>query len=123
MKIEILGKVSAQEVKTYKNFAQAIFRKFGGRLKLRTKLINIIFVDDKYIKKLNKRYLGRNRPTDVLAFPINEDIWAEIYISKDRARIQAQELNISTKQEICNLIRHGILHLLGFSHQEMENKT
>ncbi len=123
MKIEILGTVSEKEVKTYKKFARAVIKKFGGRLDSEVKLLNIIFVDDQYIKELNKKYLGRDRPTDVLAFPLDEEIWAEIYISQDRAHLQAQALNISPKQEICNLIRHGILHLLGFSHQEMKDKT
>ncbi|MCX7784980.1 MAG: rRNA maturation RNase YbeY [candidate division WOR-3 bacterium] len=122
MKIECLGNVSKTEIRTYKKFAQTVLKRFYNRLSPNAKFLNIIFVNDQYIKELNKKYLGRNRTTDVLAFPINEEIWAEIYISKDRARIQAQKLNLSPKQEVCNLIRHGILHLLGFSHQEMEKQ-
>jgi probable rRNA maturation factor len=63
--------------------------------------------------------LSRNRPTDVLSFPIQDKLLGEIYISQDRARAQAKEQKITTGLEICNLIEHGILHLLGYSHEMM----
>jgi probable rRNA maturation factor len=150
MKIQIFGISSKPQANKYKKFAKSVLDQFGKKKILdNPKSLNIIFVNDSYIKKLNKKFLGRNRPTDVMAFPINDlprtnlsrgnnrtttnqsilpdteklvrgGIWAEIYISKDRVKVQAKELKISAAQEICNLIEHGILHLLGHSHTRMK---
>ena len=132
MKIVVFGIANKTSVKKYKKFAQEIlFQHNKKRLLDNSKTLNIILVDDAYIKKLNRQFLGRNRPTDVLAFPrevahsrspiaISNGVWAEIYISLDRAQEQAKELKITTSKEIGNLIKHGILHLLGYSHNGMK---
>ncbi|MBS4016393.1 MAG: rRNA maturation RNase YbeY [Candidatus Latescibacteria bacterium] len=82
--------------------------------------LNIILVCDDYIHKLNKQFLNKDRPTDVLSFLIQDKVWGEIYISRDRARVQARQEKISIEQEIFNLIAHGILHLANYSHREMK---
>jgi probable rRNA maturation factor len=119
MKIEIFGIKDKTLVRKYKIFARNIFKKIHQKIPKCTKSLNIIIVNDRYIHKLNKQFLKRDRPTDVLSFLINNKLLGEIYISKDRARIQARDQKIRLNEEICNLIEHGILHLLGFSHQEM----
>ena len=120
MKIEIFGVTNKTQANKYKKFARTIFvRTSKKKLPHDANNLNIVFVHDAYIKKLNKQFLGRNRPTDVLSFPIQDKLLGEIYISRDRARAQAKEQKITTGQEICNLIEHGILHLLGYSHEMM----
>jgi probable rRNA maturation factor len=119
MKIEVFGVTDKTLTRKYKLFARNVLEKVSRKIPGETKTLNIIIVNDKYIHKLNKQFLGRNRVTDVLSFPINHELLGEIYISKDRARLQAKEQNIHQTEEIYNLIEHGILHLLGFSHQEM----
>jgi rRNA maturation RNase YbeY len=122
MKINIYGTKSKIRVKNYRTLAKNILGKYAKKKLLDNRqVLNIIFVNDSYIQKLNKEFLGRSRPTDVLAFPIGMQTWAEIYISRERAKIQAKEYKISAVQEICNLIEHGILHLLGYSHKMMQN--
>lgn len=89
--------------------------------------INIIFVNNKKITELNRRFLGRNRPTDVLSFPLppgiigteRECVRGEIYISREQAQLQAKAAGIKLHTELLELVRHGLLHLAGFSHQEM----
>lgn len=144
MKIAVFGITSKNISKRYKSFAQKIILRYNKKKQLdNSKTLNIIFVNDNYIKKLNKQFLGRNRPTDVLAFPIESNetiefhrfssnqleqsnpwlrkkIWAEIYISLDRAKEQAKQLNIAINEEICNLIKHGVLHLLEYTHEQMQ---
>ena len=120
MKIIILGKKTKFEENKYKKFAQQIIKQYNNRLFNTSKVLNIVLVDDSYTMKLNKKFLNKNRPTDVLAFLLNEEVWAEIYISKDRAKSQARQRKITQGEEICNLIKHGILHLLGYSHQAMK---
>lgn len=77
----------------------------------------VIFVDDKEIHRLNLEYLQHDYATDVITFTINEemnDFDAEIYISVDTAKQQAEEYNVSLNNEVRRLAIHGALHLVGF---------
>ncbi len=81
--------------------------------------INLIFVKDKKIKELNKNFRKKNKPTDVLAFPMGEDgILGDIAISVETARKNAKAYSVSFEQEIKRLIIHGVLHLLGYKHSK-----
>ena len=93
--------------------------------------VNLVLVNDRRIQELNRRYLRRNRPTDVLAFPLepvlpkailsrNTKLLGEVYVSREQARRQAKAAGISYYAEVRRLALHGILHLLGFNHREME---
>ncbi len=94
------------------------------------KEISLSFVDDEKIKKLNKQYLGKNRPTNVISFPlqegeysnINPNIIGDIVISTETAQRDALHGNLSLSQEIDFLIIHGILHLLGYNHENTTRK-
>lgn len=80
--------------------------------------LNVIFVNDKRIYEINKKYLGHDSTTDVISFNLNEedqDIEGEIYISIDTARKQAKEYNVSFLNEILRLVAHGALHLVGYA--------
>ena len=86
------------------------------------KEISILLVDDKAIKDLNKKYLKKNYPTDVLAFrmqdgefaDLHQEILGDVIISLDTAASRAEEFKTSFKYEIQLYLVHGILHLLGF---------
>lgn len=120
MKIEIFGVRNKTTQKTYRAAARKVLRKVQTRISKNGRKINIIIVADKYIQVLNKQYLHKNQPTDVISFPLDEELWGEIYISRDRAKEQAKERQIMPEQEITNLIIHGILHLAGYTHDEMQ---
>ena len=87
---------------------------------LTDKDIELIFVDDKEIQELNKTYRQKDKPTDVLSFPL-EDMpgmpLGSIIISIDTAKKQAKEFGHSTEEEIKLLFIHGLLHLLGYDHE------
>ena len=88
------------------------------------------------VKRLNRDYLGRDEPTDVLAFSAREEIGAdhppfvpppdgvlhlgEVIISYPQAVKQAAEYKHSVEREILILIIHGVLHLLGYEHDRPE---
>lgn len=79
--------------------------------------INVVFVDNKYIKRLNGKYLNRNYPTDVMAFSIKEEeMFGDIFVSVEQAKEQAREQKHTLKKELTLLVIHGILHLLGYNH-------
>ncbi len=87
--------------------------------------ISITFVDDETIQRINKQYLSKDRPTNVISFPlqegefsaINPDMLGDIVISVETARRDADKGNLSFDEEILFLIIHGLLHLRGYNHE------
>ena len=85
--------------------------------------VNLIFVNDSYMKKLNSEFRGKNKTTDVLSFPLETDLKekspfiGEVYVSLEQARRQAKEYGVSLHKELQCLVAHGVLHLLGYDHQ------
>jgi len=103
-------------------------RRVGAAFGLRAARVNVVFVNNRTITDLNRRFLGRNRPTDVLAFPSppapaeirpTESLLGEVYVSRDQARIQTRAFGATCRGELLRLVLHGLLHLAGLSHREM----
>ena len=74
-------------------------------------------------KNLNLQYLEKDYPTDVLSFPLNEELpdgfyIGDIFICYPIAAIQAKENNVSLQEELFRLMVHGILHLQGYDHEK-----
>ena len=101
--------------------------------------LGLVIASQERVQQLNQSYLGRDEPTDVLAFsmlPAEGEIGAdfptfvippdgvlhlgEVIISYPQALIQAREHQHSIKREIAILIIHGVLHLLGYEHDKPE---
>ncbi|MGL5972141.1 MAG: rRNA maturation RNase YbeY [Oscillospiraceae bacterium] len=93
--------------------------------------INVTFIEDDYIRELNKEHRNKDKVTDVLSFPlsldnINYDINPEngykmlgdVILSIETAEKQSLEYNHSLDREICYLIVHSVLHLLGYDHEK-----
>lgn len=86
--------------------------------------VNVIFTDDRAMKNLNRQYRDKDKTTDVLSFRYPGDDndestdspFGEIYISVPRAALQATEYGHSLSSEILRLTCHGLLHLLGYRH-------
>src|SRR5579859_6914969 len=77
--------------------------------------LSIALVNDPAIRQLNRRYRGKNKPTDVLSFVAEEPL-GDVAISVDTARRQAAGYGTPLQNEIHRLLIHGILHLLGHDH-------
>jgi len=79
--------------------------------------INIILTGDREIRKLNKKYRKKDKPTDVLAFPMGEDgEIGDIAISRETTRRNAKRFGVTYNDELRRLVVHGVLHLLGYDH-------
>lgn len=76
---------------------------------------------DPTIHILNRQYRGKDKPTDVLSFPLADELHPEllgdVVISVDTAARQAQRRGHSLREEIQTLLIHGVLHLLGYDHE------
>ncbi len=83
--------------------------------------LSLLFTDDEYIASLNKRFLKKDGPTNVLAFPMLDDeisgMLGDVVISIDTIIRESQELNEPVDQRLFRLLIHGILHLLGYDHE------
>jgi len=91
--------------------------------------ISILFTDDKFIKSLNKKYRGINKSTDVLTFNLEDGdlkfpevdknkLLGDIVVSVETAQRQANNLNHNLENELMILLTHGLLHLIGYDHEE-----
>lgn len=85
--------------------------------------VSIAFVSNQQIRELNNKYRNKNEATDVLSFPIDEEMLGDIIISAERAAEQAEEYNHSLKRELAYLTVHGMLHLFGYDHHSEEEKN
>lgn len=102
--------------------------------------VNVFFVSEKEIRRLNKEHRDIDKITDVLSFPMLEikpgdnlenfkdDLFKEIFlgdiaICTNRAKQQAKEYGHSFKREVCFLALHGLLHLLGYDHIKKQDET
>ena len=79
-----------------------------------------LVADDRELLLLNRRFLKRDYPADVLSFPEEplDGYLGEIAISAERAGDQARERGHGVEDEIGILMLHGVLHLLGMDHQK-----
>mgnify|MGYP001266113087 CR=1 FL=1 len=91
---------------------------------------SLVFVSDKKIRELNRRWRQKDSATDVLSFPMDLDPpdeplpyeVGEIIVSIDRALDQSREYGHSFERELAFLITHGVLHVLGFDHEHREDE-
>ncbi len=95
--------------------------------------VTLLFVDEDEMASYNDRFLGRDGPTDVLAFPV-EDLLpgvvpdsqhqgpplmlGDVVIAPAYVRRQAEDLGVTFEDEMALMVTHGILHLLGYDHEE-----
>lgn len=121
------GDVAAERLQAV---AEAVLRQEGqiGELAL-------VITDDEGIQALNRDFLGKDAPTDVLSFSAQEDAGpfvsapeaggylGDVIVSYPRAVAQANEHGHPLEQELNLLIVHGILHLLGYDHAGEEEKA
>ena len=128
MKLQI--KNSQNKIKIDKRMIRGTVSKILKILNCADKEISLSFVDDENIKKLNKQYLGKDKATNVLSFSllegeygnINPQILGDIIVSVETAQRDALYSKLTIAQEIDFLIIHGILHLLGYNHENTTEK-
>jgi probable rRNA maturation factor len=92
--------------------------------------LSVLLTDDRRIQELNREHRDKDKPTDVLSFPLDEDedspdsprLLGDVVISLDTAERQAHGRGRPLAEEVRFLLAHGILHLIGHDHAEPEEK-
>jgi probable rRNA maturation factor len=96
--------------------------------------LSVALTDDEEIHELNRVFRHRNQPTDVLAFSMREgepigahpvgdaanargEVLGDVVVSIETARRQAARRRRALEREVCELLAHGLLHLVGYDHQ------
>ena len=78
--------------------------------------ITVVFSNARSSRSVNRRFLGHDRATDVISFPLESGpvLEGEIHVNLDRAVTQAAAYGVTVKNEITRLVVHGVLHLAGY---------
>ncbi len=121
--IEVVNRQRRRKIvaKRWRDFAEKAMRAIGGDKQGAT----IVFVSDKLIRDLNRRFRGKDYATDVLSFRLEAEAFelpkqtdlGEVVISVERAIEQAKQNSLSFSGEVKQLILHGLLHLAGYDHE------
>ncbi len=103
---------------------------FRRALEPQTGEVSLLLVEDREISRYNRRYLKRNGPTNVLAFPMREgpfgemnpDLWGDLVVSTETAAREAREADLPLDERVAALMAHGWLHLQGYDHERSQEE-
>ncbi|WP_041274091.1 rRNA maturation RNase YbeY [Desulforapulum autotrophicum] len=93
--------------------------------------LSVVITDDAHIMALNQTYRGKAKPTNVLSFPmldseftsIAPQLLGDLVISVETAMREADEAGITLDERLSQLMIHGVLHLVGFDHEQGEDEA
>ena len=114
-------KFSLTERAKLKRFIQSIFKKE----KTLAASLTYIFCSDPYLLEINKQFLQHDYYTDIITFDLSSTkglIVGEVYISIDRVRDNANQLDDTIKNELHRVIFHGALHLCGYKDKKLSDE-
>jgi probable rRNA maturation factor len=80
--------------------------------------ISIVLADDDFVQNLNKQYRGKNKPTNVLSFPNEDEPLGDVILAFETVAREAEEQGKTFRDHAAHLIVHGILHLMGYDHED-----
>lgn len=122
-------KRSGVDVRRLKSVARELLRAVNEA----DSALSLSLVNDAEIQSLNREHRGKDKPTDVLSFPLyepgeeghpeGERLLGDVVISIDTARRQAAEYDAPLQNEIYRLLIHGVLHVLGHDHEEPQERS
>ncbi|WP_234736144.1 rRNA maturation RNase YbeY [Tellurirhabdus bombi] len=88
--------------------------------------LNYVFCSDEYLLQVNREHLNHDYYTDIITFDNSEEddkLEGDIFISVDRVRENAKNLNVTEEQELRRVLAHGLLHLSGYGDKTDEEAT
>ncbi len=101
--------------------SRTALERFAARTRRAARLrgqVNVLVTGDAEVRRLNRQFRHKDKPTDVLSFPgIDQELAGDIAISAATASRNARRLGHSTAEELKVLMLHGLLHLAGYDHE------
>jgi rRNA maturation RNase YbeY len=96
----------------------------AGLLKPARGVVNIVLVDDREIRRLNRRYRAKDKPTDVLSFSYLDDgvdsadgAVGDVFFSHETLARDANRLGVAVPDLALRIVVHGMLHVIGYDHE------
>ena len=101
------------------------FVNFAKQKNKQIKSISFIFCSDKYLQKINYKYLKHHDLTDVITFEYNEtnDLEGDVFISIERVKENSKTFNVKFKAELARVMIHGVLHLMDYNDKSENEKS
>ena len=83
-----------------------------------------MFVTDEYLLEMNRTHLDHDYYTDIITFDYTESnfISGDLFISYDRVLDNSKEFNVSSYNELCRVVFHGVLHLCGYKDKSSDDE-
>jgi len=110
----------------FKNM-RIVLREILQLLGLKSFCISVVFCDNKFISKLNRKFFKKSRATDVISFPLRDDeiskYLGEIVISVEQAKRMCDFYGKKWREELTLYLIHGILHLVGYNDIKKKERT
>jgi rRNA maturation RNase YbeY len=81
---------------------------------------NVVVIDDRAMRRLNRRYRGKNKPTDVLSFAYDGDgdeVVGDVYVSHETLARDARRMGVDARHLSIRIVVHGLLHVVGYDHE------
>lgn len=91
----------------------------------RRAVVSVTFLGPTAMRRLNRKHMKHDRPTDVLSFALampDGRLAGDVYICRAVAAVQAKEAGVGLKEELVRLVVHGVLHVLGYDHPEQHRE-
>lgn len=131
--LNIINKTKYNDFKDYYPLLEHYYKKTLNLLKIEDKyVLSLIICGPITIRRINRDYRNIDKVTDVISFALLDDGEQEkyedeielgdIFINRDRVLSQAKEYGHSVKREFVFLFVHGLLHLLGYDHMNIEDE-
>jgi probable rRNA maturation factor len=111
-----------KRISVHKSWVEGVCHRIAQILDLNKVEVSVFLTDDNTLQELNRTYRNKDKPTDVLSFPIKEKVgqWfilGDIVISVETAKRQAVCAGHSLQEELKRLLVHGFIHLMGYDHE------
>jgi probable rRNA maturation factor len=115
------------KIKVKKTLLVKIIKAIQKYLNISGKTLSLVLVDNLQMSSINKEYFGKDRPTDVISFSLDDEVdplntLGEIIISTEKALENAKVFSLTVNEELVLYIIHGILHILGFKDSNIPDK-
>jgi len=111
---------------TQRTLVKEVLRDLFKKEKTKLEQLQYIFCSDEYLLEINKQHLQHDYYTDIITFDLSNNpkaVIGEIYISIDRVKDNAQNYEVSFKQELLRVIFHGALHLCGYKDKTQKDQV
>ena len=80
--------------------------------------LSVVLADDAFVQNLNRDYRDKDKPTNVLSFPQDTPMLGDVVLAYETVKREAEEQDKGFEDHLAHLLVHGVLHLLGYDHED-----